>query len=279
MKYLLSCSIPEDERRQSSHPSIPQSRLTCRSCSQSCKITCSHCLSTVAGESIESYRASIEDDSQITKDLLATDRHPADDFSVLAAICLIKNALADSDSTSEILSTKRTTHLLQAVALLEYAWTRSKSNFQLSILLVRLYSYLGCGSLAMRAFQRLALKQVQLDTLSYILFDRMSTLHPRAFTHSPEGSDRSRSPIEHLQKHQKLYTRATDHITKNVWMSFKHSNYNSIFEMKEVEESLSCSLARVMSVVESKKILRLTEPAKSLTEISQACDILRKWTS
>ncbi|KAJ5032454.1 uncharacterized protein L3040_009058 [Drepanopeziza brunnea f. sp. 'multigermtubi'] len=255
LKYLLKCSLPEHDRTQSPKKRDGNTEFTSQ-------------------ESIASYRSAINDDGRITKDLLSTDRHPADDFAVLAATTLIRIALVSSDTGSEPLKTTRSSYLLQATVLLEKAWTHSKSNFQISLVLVRLYIYLGCGSLAMRSFQRLALKQVQLDTLSYILFDRISSFHPHPFTHYPDGMAKSITPIEQLRKHQKLYKSAQEHVVKNVSLSFKHNSYNSIFEIKEVEETLSKSLARVMSVIESRKVARLMEPKTSLTEISQRFDIL-----
>lgn len=274
MKYLLRCSLPEYERGQSPEKRDSEASFTCISCSNPCGIFCSYCLKAIAHESISSYRIAVNDDGRITKDLLSTDRHPADDFAVLAAITLVKLALASSDAGSEPLKSTRVSYMLQAAVLLENAWTHSKSNFQISLILIRLYVYLGCGSLAMRSFQRLVLKQVQLDTLSYILFDRISSFHPHPFTHTPDGTTGSRTPIEQLRKHQRLYKSAQEHVNKNVWLSFKHNSYNSVFEIKEVEETLSRSLARVMSVIESKKVARLMEPKRTLAEIYQEFDIL-----
>ncbi|KAE8452103.1 hypothetical protein EG329_001570 [Mollisiaceae sp. DMI_Dod_QoI] len=267
LKYLVMCSIPEHERTQR-----PASNnvFKCSSCTDSCGVFCARCLAMIAEESIRSYQTAINDDGQITKSLLTTDRHPADDLCILAAMCLIKLGLVGSSSGSESLNGLGTTYLLQATALLESAWTRSKSNFQLSLLLVRLNSYLGAGSLAMRVYQRLFLKQVQLDTLSYSAFDRISTLHPHPISDSPEGPSNNRTLLEQLQKLQKLYKTSREHITRNTWLSFKHGSYNSIFEFREVAQKLSRSLSAVMSVVESNKIYRFTTntvPAEAITQM------------
>ncbi|KAH6709317.1 N-acetyltransferase B complex non catalytic subunit-domain-containing protein [Leptodontidium sp. MPI-SDFR-AT-0119] len=273
LRYLLRCCLPEFERSQSPEKRNGQELFTCISCSEPCGISCQNCLTLTAEESIKSYRAAASD-AKLVADLPSTDRHPADDFSVLAAMCLIKLALVESDHSSETLNSSRARYLLQAAVLLEVASVPSRSNFQISLILIRLYRYLGCGSLAMRAFERLALKQVQLDTLSYVILDRISTFHPHPFAQLPNGSDKTRTPIEQLQKQRKLYKSAQEHSIKNVWLSFKHSSYNSVFEIREVQDSLSRSLARVMSVVESTRIARLVEPKRPLAEISQEYDIL-----
>ncbi|PVH88261.1 hypothetical protein DL98DRAFT_508974 [Cadophora sp. DSE1049] len=273
LRYLLRCCLPELERSQSPEKRSVSDGYTCISCSEICCTSCRHCLKLIAEESIKSYRVATSDD-KLVADLPSTDRHPADDFSVLAAMALIKLALAESGDSSVSINSRRTSYLLQAAVLLEVASVPSRSNFQISLMLVRLYCYLGCGSLAMRAFERLSLKQVQLDTLSYVILDRISTFHPHPFAQLPNGSDKTRTPLEQLQKQRKLYKSAEEHAIKNVWLSFKHSSYNSVFEIKEVQDSLSRSLARVMYVAESTKVARLLEPKRPLSEISQQYDII-----
>jgi N-terminal acetyltransferase B complex non-catalytic subunit len=190
-------------------------------------------------------------------------------------MCLVKLALAGTESSEPLAGTK-VSYILQAAALLEYALTHSKPNFQMSLLLTRLYQYLGCGSMAMHAYQRLGLKQIQLDTLSYVLMDRISTFHPHPFTHTISESPPYRSPIESFQKQQNMYRGARGHISKNIWLSFKNNNYNSIFEIKEVSDTLSRTLSAAMSVTESLKVSRLI-PSKTGSSTSDGgYDVLRE---
>jgi N-terminal acetyltransferase B complex non-catalytic subunit len=276
LKYLLTCALPEYERSRSPINGLAKAEFKCSSCSKQCGVVCKLCLEDVASEAVRSYRSAMDDDGRISKALLKTDQHPADDLSILAAMCLIKLSLMNTEKSTEPIKNMKTTCALQATALLENAWSHSKYNFQISLLLVRLYSYLGCGSLAMRAYYRLALKQVQLDTLSYTLFDRLSSLHPHPSSQATETSSKTRTPLEHLQKQQKLYKSSRQHITKNSWLSFKHGSYNSIFEMREVSDMLCHTMSAAMSVIESRKVSRLTEPGAPLTEISNGFNLLRK---
>jgi N-terminal acetyltransferase B complex non-catalytic subunit len=275
LRYLVTCALPEHERRQS--PIKSQDNFNCTSCSKPCELECKPCLENAAREAIQSYRIAMDDDGRISKSLLKTDQHPADDLSILASMCLIKLSLRSADSGTEPLNKVSTTYALQAAVLLENAWLHSKHNFQISLVLIRLYKYLGCGSLAMRAYHRLALKNIQLDTLSYTLFDRLSSYHPHPWSQSTDVSLKQRRPLEHLQEQQKLYQSSRKHIIKNSWLSFKHGSYNSIFEMREVSKKLTHSIAAAMSVIESRKISRLTEPGTPLTEFSNAFDLLRKF--
>ncbi|KAF8863346.1 hypothetical protein BDZ45DRAFT_583867 [Acephala macrosclerotiorum] len=272
LKYLITCSIPEHDRKQTLEA---RHDLRCIFCTSSCGISCKSCLEKLAEESINSYRTAVNDDSQIMESLLTTDRHPADDLCVLAVMCLIKIGCIDTSSAAEPLNKPRATYLFQATVLLESTWSRSKSNFQLSQMLIRLYSYFGCGSLAMRAFQRLFLKQIQLDTLSYTMFDRISTLHPHPISDSPDGPSKTRTLIEQLQKQQKLYKTSREHINKNTWLSFKHGSYNAVFEFREVTQKLSHSLSAVMSIIESNKIHRFTTNTVPATAVSRMHDLIQ----
>ncbi len=272
----MTCALPEYERSQSSLNSSTQAEFKCTSCSQPCGLMCKYCLEEVAKEAIQSYTIAMYDDGRISKLLLKTDQHPADDLSVLAAMCLIKLSFMGAEKSSKPLTMASTKYVLQGAVLLEKAWLRSKYNFQISLILTRLYNYLGCGSLAMRAYHRLALKQIQLDTLSYTIFDRLSSSHPHTSSQSTEASSKQRTPLEHLQDQQKLYKSSRGNITKNSWLSFKHGSYNTIFELREVSEKLYNSMAAAMSVIESRKISRLTDHGTTLTEISNGFDILRK---
>jgi len=231
-------------------------------------------LAQLAQDSTRLY-LSASDGGRTAWDLLPTDTHPADDLCLLSAMCLIKLAMPEKDS-SEPLAGLKVSYILQATALLEYALTHSKPNFQMSLLLTRLYYYLGCGSMAMHAYQRLGLKQIQLDTLSYVLMDRISTFHPHPFTHTISESPPCRSPIESFQKQQKMYRSARGQISKNIWLSFKNSSYNSIFEIKEVSDTLSRTLSAAMSVTEILKISRLI-PSKTASDSSDGgYDVIRK---
>ncbi|TVY35438.1 N-alpha-acetyltransferase 25,NatB auxiliary subunit [Lachnellula occidentalis] len=252
LRYLLTSSLPECEIREGAAYNSSHKDSAGKYSASSLK--------QLAQDAAKLYLAAV-DGGRSAWNLLPTDTHPADDLCLLSAMCLFKLALANTED-SEPLSDVKASYVLQATALLEYALTHSQPNFQMSLLLIRLYFYLGCGSMAMHAYQRLGLKQVQLDTLSYTLFDRISTFHPHPFSHSVAEYSSYRTPMESLQKQQKMYRSSRDQISKNIWLSYKHGSYNSIFEIKEVSDTLSRTLSAVMSVVESRKISSLI-PSKT----------------
>ena len=239
---------------------------------------CGLCLTELTWAATKSYRLAINDDGRITSTLLVTDIHPADDLSLLAATCLAKLSLKkNSVPSSEPIENPAVYHLLQAAVLLEYAFSHSKANSQISLMLTRIYYCLGCGSLALRAYQRLGVKQIQNATLSHYMFDGIATFHPHPFT--PEDSSPTRSVIDELRNQQRIYKNAPKQISNKIWSSFEHNNYNTIFELDEVKDALAYNVSAVMSAIESRRISRLVQPGTPLTASSYGFDNLRKCAS
>ncbi|KAF4637117.1 hypothetical protein G7Y89_g955 [Cudoniella acicularis] len=257
LRYLLLSGLPENEKHQNP---IKGQQYKCISCSEPCNQFCTTCLRDLANGATKLYLCAI-DGGRHSWNLQATDRHPADDLCILAAMCLVKLSEANGQESFE------TSYILQASALLDYGLSHSTSNFQIRLLLTRLCQFLGCGVLAMSQYQELSLKQIQLDTLSYTLFDRISTFHPHSFTPLSEDSQPYRTPLESLKKQQKLYRGARGHVRKNIWLSFKHGSYNTIFELMEALDTLSRTISAVMSSIEARKVSRLVEPNTTAQEI------------
>ncbi|RKF76353.1 N-terminal acetyltransferase B complex subunit arm1 [Golovinomyces cichoracearum] len=218
-------------------------------------------------EAMKLYKTAIGSSEHVTGNLLVTDRHPVDDMAVLASMCLIKLGLRSENNKSDFLKSSKCSRIIQATVLLEYAWTYSRHNFQISLLLIRFYTFLGCGSLALRAYRRLGLKQIQLDTLSYTLVDRISTFHPHPYDQLIDGMTAKNSPVDHLTKQHKLYQKITGQISSNIWLSFQHGSYDSIFAMKGVSERLSRSLSAATCVIESRRITRLLVPSNDVNAL------------
>lgn len=270
--YLIKISIPESARRAAKQYS---SQWTCDFCAKkSCEIACKACLTEVLNELLPIYKDTIEDKTLVG--LLPTDTHPADDFYVLAATCLLKLAGFRPPVDSDIVDVGEDVdmaYVTQAVALLEYASSRSKVNPEILLLLVRLYSFMGAGTLAMRVYKRLRIKQVQVDTLGYTIFDRISSLHPHTFTQFEDDLSETK---EHdlLLEHQRFYKNVRSQITKNAWRSLEHGSYNTIFGLVEVSDHLSRSVAAAMSVLELRRINRITRKEAPLHPSSYGYDVL-----
>ncbi|ESZ98846.1 hypothetical protein SBOR_0704 [Sclerotinia borealis F-4128] len=255
--YLAMSSISEHERRSSPLHRSGEHSFTCTHCSNPCEIYCNVCLEQLSKNSIAAYKSAMNDNGRISKSLLPTDRHPADDFCTLAAMCLMKLAISGSGDVDGSLKSKQVAHALQAAVFLEYGWSQSKSNSDFSLMLVRIYSSLGCGQQAMKAYLHLSLKQIQLDTLGYSLLDRISSLHPHPFVSAPDGSSDNLSPLDHFKNQRKMYRNSRFQVSNNTWKAFEHGSYNTIFQFQEFSGIISNTVSAVSSAVETRKISRL----------------------
>lgn len=131
------------------------------------------------------YTEQYLDGLKLVEDLSSTEVHIADDLALLAGNVLV--------NLWKLTSNDR--HLFSAVALFEFALTKSKPSFQMRLILIRIYrllgmshssgylvpfinygiTVLGAPSLALEHYRILQIKQVQHDTLSHYLLSRAST--------------------------------------------------------------------------------------------------------
>ncbi|CAI5716743.1 unnamed protein product [Hyaloperonospora brassicae] len=67
-------------------------------------------------------------------------------------------------------------YLKRAAGLLEYGLERSAYNFQMKLLLSRVYGYLGAAEAMLKRHAELDVKYIQLDSLSFLVLDKMLDL-------------------------------------------------------------------------------------------------------
>lgn len=277
IQYFIQSSLAESYRTIGPNSSKPGSaNSVCAYCACRCEIYCANCLESISSAAIEHYGKFSSIKSLAAMNLLATDKNPADDMAIVAAMCLIKlSGAVPNPEASFHVEPKRLDlqRLMQATALLEYAASNSKANPELSLLLIRLYQIMGAGSLAMRAFNRLGIKQIQLDTLGYVLFDRISTLHPHSVADGTEILD----PIASLSRFQQFYRKVRGQISSNAWKSFEHGSYDSVFQLLDAHQKITLSASSVMSTVELRRITRMIDPSAVLDKKTHGYDILREY--
>lgn len=124
--------------------------------------------------------------------LPSSDRLPGDDAAILAAMALLRMG------TEQYPEIKWEKSLLRCIIILEAVLTKSKHNYDALLLLVRLYMYLGIGSLAIERYHQMSIKNLQSVTVSWILFGRLSTIHPYPVTTS--GVDMEKKTIDPLKE-------------------------------------------------------------------------------
>ncbi|KGO76085.1 N-acetyltransferase B complex, non-catalytic subunit [Penicillium italicum] len=103
----------------------------------------------------------------------AMESRPTDDFCIIAAIALLQPSPA-GQASGKISNTA----LIRAAGILERLLIDSPHNYEAILMLIRIYLLLGAGSIALRWFGKLSLKQMQYESVAHNLFTRFATVHP-----------------------------------------------------------------------------------------------------
>ncbi|KAJ7111542.1 actin cytoskeleton organization protein [Mycena crocata] len=173
-----------------------------------------------------------------------TELQPADDLVILAGNVFVSLWKISSDEK----------YLYTAVALLEFALTKSKQSFQTRLMLIRIYRLLGAPSMALDHYRIMQIKQVQHDTLSHFILSRASTFSLAAsgdLTFSTECLESAQIYISNTQD-------TGDYIVR----AFNGEKYSQIPEFIIFEDRLDNSLQRDIIKIEHLR-MRLTHEAIS----------------
>ncbi|KAG5290159.1 cytoskeleton organization protein [Histoplasma ohiense] len=178
---------------------------------------------------------------------------PSDDLCLLAVMALIRF------HQTNIGSKRDAPHpaLIQAAALIENLLLKSPHNYEALLLLVRIYLLLGAGSLALKSFHRLSLKQMQYETVAHNLFTRLASTHPHA---APpyEGLEVKDYDPQSAMRHALNFYRNSETATKysrNVGL--EHGSYVNVAGSIDLQKSLKNSICRRMWALETRRIGRL----------------------
>ncbi|XP_014088725.1 phagocyte signaling-impaired protein isoform X1 [Bactrocera oleae] len=96
--------------------------------------------------------------SSFGKNLLHTDMGPSDPYALLAANVMYDVSLRE----------QRSDRIFEALCLLQYVLRNSTSNFHVKLLSLKIYHMFGCMLGAQEMYDYLDIKQIQLDSMSYI---------------------------------------------------------------------------------------------------------------
>jgi N-terminal acetyltransferase B complex non-catalytic subunit len=105
----------------------------------------------------------------------AMESRPTDDFCIIAAMALLQPSPA-----GQVLEKVGNTALVRAAGILERLLIDSPHNYEAILMLIRIYLLLGAGSIALRWFGKLSVKQMQYESVAHNLFTRFATIHPHA---------------------------------------------------------------------------------------------------
>lgn len=208
------------------------------------KIRSTNLLEHFTSNCIRLYQTSLS----LGKGRVYSDNKPGDDACILAVMGLV--LLSESGHKH---------YLLQIPPLLEFLLERSKHNYHALLVLIRVYMMLGAGSLAMKTYKRLAIKHMQHETLSHVLFTRLATLHPLpVFLKNTLGlENKDRDPIEGLEVALESYRMSARQSAVGKRLFLEKGRYNMLLGTLQVEDSMKRSITKAMWVFERRRMKRL----------------------
>ncbi|KAF9983748.1 N-alpha-acetyltransferase 25, NatB auxiliary subunit [Mortierella antarctica] len=166
-----------------------------------------------------------EDALPLGKDLEETERQYGDDYAIMAAHLLF-------DIHKE---TKSYFPLLNAIFMLEHALNASKHNYQLKLVLIRMYELLGAFNCATAIYNTMGIKHVQHDTLSHFITDRATSfgLFNEALTQ--------------LYSAHEIYHSNEAETPEMILQAYKYCTFSKMQEFIEFQSRLENSLQKMIA--------------------------------
>ncbi|KAF9585291.1 N-alpha-acetyltransferase 25, NatB auxiliary subunit [Lunasporangiospora selenospora] len=190
-----------------------------------------------------------EDALPLGKDLVETERQYGDDYAIMSAHLLI-------DLHKE---TKSYFPLLTAVAMLERSLSASKHNYQMKLVLIRVYQLLGAFSRAIHIYSTMDIKNVQHDTLSHFISDRST-----AYAMTNEA-------LSQLYSAHDIYRSNENETPEMILQAYKYSTFSKMQEFIEFQSRLENSIQKTIADREMIRLEFLREDS-----VTRAIDWLQR---
>ena len=181
-------------------------------------------------------------------DLPVSDRRPGDDAALLAAMALIR-----------LFKIGRKTALIQCILVLEHMLLQSKHNYDALLVLVRLYMFLGAGSLALDRYNRLSMKNIQHATVSWIMYPRLSTIHPLPANYATNGRvNITIAPVNEITNALRWHQSAEDLSRRAVHRMQENGQWGLSLDAFETSRVIANGFARCLLYAELRRIERFS---------------------
>ncbi|KAL1965647.1 hypothetical protein VTN77DRAFT_5324 [Rasamsonia byssochlamydoides] len=182
------------------------------------------------------------------------ENRPADDLCLLAVMALIR--ISDNWQRSQQ-NKSPSSVLIRAAGILERLLLDSPHNYQALLLLVRLYLLLGAGSIALKTFSKLSVKQMQNETVGHNLFTRLSTVHPHSAPPIEGAEYKDFNPQSALVQALTFYRNADVTATKSRTNGLNYGSYVNIEGSIDLQKRLRQSICRRMWALDVRRMQRL----------------------
>ncbi|KAL8702942.1 MAG: hypothetical protein Q9201_003896 [Fulgogasparrea decipioides] len=185
------------------------------------------------------------------------ERYPEDDAGILAASTLLRlHQMGDHQNA-----------LLRATTILQHIISVSPFNYEALVIMTILCTRLGDGWGAAEYYERLAVKNIQLPTMSWLLCTRMSTLHP----HSPQlnGSNApvrrsGDDPVQHLSRALDYHLHIRESDQQEMIGFLEAGKYTSSVDAMKHSDDIQNGFAKYMLFLEFVRTERLSGAPQKL---------------
>ncbi|CCD22840.1 Mdm20p NDAI_0A06860 [Naumovozyma dairenensis CBS 421] len=144
--------------------------------------------------------------------------------------------------------------LVLSLTILENYQQQDPYNFDTCVWLIAIYIYLGLIPLAYSHYENLKIKNVQCDSLDYMIYSRFSSLFP-AKQHDLLNKT--------FEEHNKLYTNSLTNLPQFIKIAFERKSYSKIIGMLQFREQLEHSLVRWMKTCDLAQLRRLSNDKRA----------------
>ncbi|KAG0365803.1 N-alpha-acetyltransferase 25, NatB auxiliary subunit [Gamsiella multidivaricata] len=175
------------------------------------------------------------------KDLEETERQYGDDYAIMAAHLLI-------DIHRD---TKSYFPLLNATFMLEHALNASKHNYQIKLVLIRIYELLGAYNCAISTYNTMSIKHVQHDTMSHFITDRATNFG--LFSEA----------LAQMYSAHEIYHSNEAETPEMILQAYKYSTFSKMQEFIEFQSRLENSLQKMIADREMIRLEFLKEDSVS----------------
>lgn len=151
--------------------------------------------------------------------------------------------------------TSDTAYLLQSAFLAETLLQQNEHIHEARMILMYLYMRLGLGSLALRMWESLRIREIQHDTVGHVLFTRLSTTHPSST--KLKGKDQI-DPSERLRHAVEVYNRHEEKLSEYAASVLDHGQTGMIFDLQELRDKLRSSFTQRVIHLERLRTARLS---------------------
>ncbi|MCJ1377257.1 hypothetical protein MMC17_000349 [Xylographa soralifera] len=183
----------------------------------------------------------------LSRDLPLSERQPGDDAAILAAMGCI-HLFDNGDERG----------LVRAAAILEMLLSNSTHNYDAQLIIIRVYIYLGLGVQAMSHYARLDIKHLQYLTNSWIMFTRISTIHPHPFPSVSSKKIELTSPATMLKSALSWGHHQNKQVQGGIASFFEHDNLSELLDHLEYQKTTEVAvLVKASLMTEAKRIARL----------------------